>query len=266
MSVEAKPAATLILIKESAPLAAKNFELFMVQRNHQIDFASGALVFPGGKIDDTDKTLAHSESGIVVNDLAKEPLIFAIAAIRETFEESGILFAVNKNNLKPISIGHLRDLQKYRAALVRGEYSFSNLLNDENLLLDVNALSLFTRWITPEQMPKRFDTYFFIARAPEGQLGLHDGYESIDSLWITPTKALAEADSGKYKIIFPTLMNLRRLSEYNNFDDTIRVLKTTTVKTIIPWTETINGEIFLKIPENAGYNITAIPLTEVMRN
>ena len=272
MTNEAKPAATLILVRDleqSDNKATNNaFELFMIQRNHQIDFASGALVFPGGKVEKQDKTLSLFNQSKIKNKkpLSPEILSYAVTAIRETFEETGILFAIDKNTHRLISPEQLSKLQKHREELAKGDCNFSELLESENLILDINQLSPFARWITPELMPKRFDTYFFIAQLPEGQEGIHDGNESIHSIWITAEQALKEANSDKYKIIFPTMMNLKRLAEYKNYNAVLNSLIDYDLKAIMPWTENIEGEMFLKIPEDAGYTTTQVPIAEIMRN
>ncbi|MBV1872547.1 MAG: NUDIX hydrolase, partial [Gammaproteobacteria bacterium] len=124
----------------------------------------------------------------------------------------------------------------------------------------------FAHWVTPEMMPKRFDTHFYLARAPEGQTGSHDGRESVDSIWITPQKAISDAEEGKLKVIFPTRMNLMRLAQYSSVEDAISSTARNEVVTVMPWTEQQETGAMLCIPDNAGYDVTAISVEEVMRS
>jgi len=115
-------------------------------------------------------------------------------------------------------------------------------------------------------MPKRFDTHFYLAQAPTGQLGFHDGSESVDSLWISPQQALQRADEGSLKIIFPTRMNLMRLAQYASVEAAIEDTLRQPVVSIMPWTEEKPAGVMLCIPENAGYEVTEVPIEVVMRS
>ena len=258
------PSSTIVIARDKQ--SGTGIEIFMVVRHHQIDFASGALVFPGGKVSksDFDPDLRKQVSASSAPDEAQLPLM--VAAIREAFEESGILFA------RPAEGGSLIDnkiverLEPYRSQLEKNQCSMAEFTKKEALTLALDELHHFAHWVTPEMMPKRFDTHFYLARGPEGHSGSHDGYESVGSIWITPQQALSDAEEGKLKVIFPTRMNLMRLTQYSSVDEAISATKQQEVVTVMPWTEQKETGAMLCIPDNAGYEITEISVEEVMRS
>lgn len=158
-TVEIKPAATVLLIRDPEESSAPGPEVFMVVRHHEIDFASGALVFPGGKVDPGDH--AEELSGFIPN--ADDPLLsFKIASIRESFEEAGVFLARNKATGELVSGERLKQLEaKYRKALQDGKIDILSVVAAENLELATDLLVHYAHWITPVHMPKRFDTHFF---------------------------------------------------------------------------------------------------------
>ena len=130
---------------------------------------------------------------------------------------------------------HLRDIEtRHRAAMTAGERSFGAILAAENLVLAPEAMAHFAQWITPVHVPKRFDTHFFLAAAPSDQVALHDGHEAVDSLWIRPGAALAGAQTGAYKLVFPTLMNLQKLARNTQSAQAIDVARASQVVTVVP--------------------------------
>ena len=257
------PSSTIIIARDKQ--SGTGIEIFMVVRHHQIDFASGALVFPGGKVSesDFDPDLRKQVSANSAPDEAQLPLM--VAAIREAFEESGILFARPTEGGSLIDIEALERLEPYRSQLEKSQCSMTEFTNKEALTLAFDELHHFAHWVTPEMMPKRFDTHFYLARGPEGHSGSHDGYESVDSIWITPKQALSDAEEGKLKVIFPTRMNLMRLSQYNSVEEAIFASKQQPVVTVMPWTEQKDAGATLCIPDNAGYDVTEMSVAEVMR-
>ena len=226
-------AATVLLVRDAA---GGGLEVFMVERHHQIDFATGALVFPGGKVDDADtdpRLRARCAGAEALDDAA---LALRVAAIRETFEECGVLLA--------------HGLARAPAA----DPDFTGLVLRESLALACDRLVPFAHWITPEVVPKRFDTYFFLAAAPADQLALHDGRESVDSLWIAPAAALGEAEAGRRTIIYPTLMNLARLAQARDVADAFARAAAQPVVTVQPALAVgAGGKRELRIPADAGY-------------
>jgi len=248
-----RPAATVMLLRDRA----EGLEIFMVRRHHQIDFASGALVFPGGKTapGDTDPALGALADG--AEGWSAERLALAAAAIREAFEESGILLARERSGMLP-GRARMDALDHYRAPLDKGEMGITAMLSAESLRLACDLLTPFAHWITPPIMPKRFDTHFFLAEAPADQLAGHDGRESVDSVWIRPTDALAEPK--KWKVIFPTKMNLLKLSQASTVAGAIAEARATPPVTVEPWVEESETGAVLRIRADAGYGDVAEPI------
>lgn len=248
---EPVPAATIVMLRDGP----EGLEVFMVVRHHQIDFASGALVFPGGKADpaDFDARLAPRLTGA-----AADPDLRAnqVAAIRESFEECGVLLARSEGSDQLIDGARLATLEAYRDRLHKGDLSIFEFLEQENLTLACDALTHFAHWVTPDMMPKRFDTHFFLAVAPPDHLAIHDGHESVDSVWIRPADALAEAAAGTKTIIFPTLRNIEKLAQFESCAAAISATHGTTPVRVLPWTEKREDGNYLCIPPEAGYEIS----------
>ncbi|MBT7333322.1 MAG: NUDIX hydrolase [Gammaproteobacteria bacterium] len=247
----AKPSGTILLLREDAAA----LEVFMVVRHHQIDFASGALVFPGGKADpqDFDDALQPHLTGAATEPAARA---IQVSAIREAFEECGVLLAREVGSQKLISGKRLASLEHYREALNSGEVSLLDFLAKEQLILACDTLVHFAHWITPEMMPKRFDTHFYLALAPADHVALHDGYESVDSVWISPADAVAEAAAGTKTVIFPTLRNLEKLAESKTPAEAMATAKAKPVVPVLPWTEQREDGNYLCIPIEAEYAIS----------
>ncbi len=249
------PAATILLVRDGEA----GIESFMVKRHHQIDFASGALVFPGGKLakGDSDARLRGLIDG--ADSYTDEELALAACAIREAFEESGILLARRGGAL--LSAAEVDALDQYRAPLNDESLPLADFLEANGLRLAADTLVRFARWITPDMMPKRFDTWFFIAAAPEGQLGAHDGYESVDSVWVTPEQAIAEPE--RWTVIFPTRMNLLKLGQSKTVAAALSAAASKPVITVTPWVEPREGGAVLRIQPDAGYGDPQEPLSNV---
>ncbi len=219
MPSEPRPASTILLLRDGAA----GLEVFMVVRHHAIDFAGGALVFPGGRVEEADARLGEA---------------FRIAAIREAFEESGILLARRGDAL----------LEEH--SLPR-EGDFHALLAEHALTPAEDALVHFAHWITPEDMPKRFDTHFFAAHAPARQIGRHDGGEAVESLWIKPGQAVEEADAGLRTLVFATRLNLLKLARFASAAEALAGAGP--VVTVRPEAFTDEQGRWMRIPEEAGY-------------
>jgi 8-oxo-dGTP pyrophosphatase MutT (NUDIX family) len=246
------PSATIIIGRESS----QGFEIFMVVRHHEIDFASGALVFPGGKTNPGDHDPEIRQYCIGAEDINDEDLATRVAAIRETYEESGILLARQQGDEGIVPGNRLQELLDYREKLTSGSLNILDFLKAESLTLAIDQLTLFAHWITPEMMPKRFDTFFYLAVAPEDHLGVHDGSESVDSIWIAPKKALTENKAGKYIMLFPTRMNIQKLGRSVTLSEAITTAKNSSVVSVQPWIENRDGGPFLCIPKEADYDVT----------
>lgn len=218
-----RPAATILLLRD----APSGMEVLMVARAREVDFASGALVFPGGRVEPADAALAPQG----------DPLgAFRIAAIREAWEESGILLAHPPGPDVPPEGEFLAHLH---ARGVRPAHA---------------ALTPFAHWITPAHSAKRFDTHFFLAHAPEGQEAIHDGREAVEALWVRPDQAVEEADAGRRTLVFATRLNLLRLAQFRSAEAAIAAARAAPIVTVMP--EPISdgaGGTLLRIPAEAGY-------------
>ncbi len=251
------PAATIMMLRDDDD----GLEVFMVVRHHQIDFASGALVFPGGKADpaDFDSALDDYLDGAMTDPDMKA---IQVASIREAFEECGVLLARTAGTDELISGERLAELESYRDQLHKGELTILEFLQRENLRLACDTLNHFAHWVTPPMMPKRFDTHFFLAAAPADHLAVHDGHESVDSVWIKPAEALADAASGKRTVIFPTLRNIEKLDKHKTTSEAIAATEDRTPVMVLPWTEKRDDGNYLCIPPEAGYDISEEKMPE----
>jgi 8-oxo-dGTP pyrophosphatase MutT (NUDIX family) len=253
----ARPASTILLLRDSAgPDGKGEIEVFMMVRHYEIDFNSGALVFPGGSVDAGDHDIAgKSELYAGGEGLDGEALGFRIAAIRETFEESGILLTKPRGSTTLVDAKRAGKIEALnRTALCEGKTTFPNVLTDNGMLLALDELVPYAHWITPEGMPKRFDTWFFLAAAPPEQAGAHDGKESTDSIWVSPREALAGGESGRFKLPFPTTRNLIKLGKHRSVKAALDDARGKTVVTVMPVMTRLNGGRQLRIPADAGYD------------
>ena len=215
-----RPAATVIIARPSA----SQFEILMLKRTNAAIFAGGMYVFPGGKIDarDSDTALLPHLSPLSPNQSAQKTALGDqwqacwVAAIRETFEEAGILLAYNRDN--QLVDTKTINTHEYRSAIHAEKSSMIDLCRNESFSLALDQLHFFNRWVTPEGRPRRFDTRFFIARAPKHQLHLHDGQETTDSLWISPGDALQRNAAGDFDMMRVTIKQLDTLNGFKSIE------------------------------------------------
>jgi 8-oxo-dGTP pyrophosphatase MutT (NUDIX family) len=233
---DAIPAATLIVVREKAGGAP---ELLIVERAGGMAFAAGALVFPGGRIDEADRRLSD-QLGI---DAA------AVAAIRETVEETAVPVALSPTPSASAS----REMQD---ALV-ADALFANLLRDYGISLDIETLTPFARWVPRFHAVRRFDTLFFIVRCPDGdwEPRVIEG-ECAGAEWLTAAEVLDRDQRGEARLIFPTRRNLERLAQHGSFEDIRADALTHPIEPVTPWVEEREGERFITIPDYLGYPVT----------
>ncbi len=234
----------------------------MVRRNPRSEFVGGAFVFPGGAVDASDADLARfvydlddtEASGLL--GLESGGLAWLTAAARELFEEAGMLLAVEPSG-KPIDPGSDRALAEQliegRRRLNSKSSTLAEILDELGLYLDVRRLHFFAHWITPPGQPRRYDTRFFLCEMPSGQDPVHEGEETTDSLWISPTSALRAASEGKMTIIFPTLKNLERLASFETIEELIAWAKDHRPETVRPRVKIDAGAVSILIPGDEGY-------------
>lgn len=238
-------ASTILLLRDGA----SGLEVFMVVRHHQIDFASGALVFPGGSVEPGDRDLADDAMLCPpIAGVSPDLMALRVGAIRETFEECGLLLAREFGNAQLVG----RDIAA-RVDQDGGRTAFAEMMERHRLAPAVDLLTPYSHWVTPTFMPKRFDTHFFLAAAPGDQLAAHDGRESVDSIWINPRTALADSKNGRYTVVFATRLNLEMLAQANTVAEALAQAARRRIVTVIPELVEKDGARRLRLPLEAGY-------------
>jgi 8-oxo-dGTP pyrophosphatase MutT (NUDIX family) len=260
MSSPANPAATLLLLRDAPP-----FEVLMVRRAYEIDFAGGALVFPGGRTHAADHDAAWDRLADQRADWDLGERARRIAAVREAFEESGLLLArtaTARGFDAPLADADaVAGLSEARAKIAADARLFAPSLEAAGLVLALDALTPFAHWITPQGMPKRFDTSFYLARAPETQASAFgDGREAVEAVWVAPAVALEGWANGELRILFPTRLNLEKLAESGSAEEAIAAAASRTIVTVEPRIVKEGDALVLAIPAEAGYSVTREPL------
>jgi len=217
--VPIRPAATVMLVRDAA---VGDVEVFVLRRTARAVFAAGVYVFPGGRVDAAD----GGDDGVCAGlddaaasaalGLERGGLAYWVAAIRECFEESGILLAGRRRGSGAAPLG-----DDDRRLVHDGTVTMSELCRRHDLVLDAGSLRYVAHWVTPLGEPRRFDTRFFVAAAPEGQEGRHDDTETVASRWVRPADALAEFAAGDLVLLPPTVTTLRWLAEASSVADVL---------------------------------------------
>jgi len=245
MSDDAIPAATLIVVRDRDGAAP---ELLMVERAEGMAFAAGALVFPGGRIDEADAGLGR-RLGIEAS---------LVAAIRETIEETAIPVGLAPLPSPATSL-HLQQ------ELVADE-PFSHLLDAHGLSIDVAALTAFARWVPKFHAVRRFDTLFYVAECPPGdwQVQVVEG-ECASAAWISASEVLERERRGEARLIFPTRRTLERLAQHETFEAIRADALAHAIEPVTPWVEEHDGEKFITIPAHLGFPVTQEKLEGLWR-
>jgi len=225
------PAATVTLVRDTA----HGLEVLLLQRNHESGFMPGMFLFPGGAVDAGDAApemcerccgLDERRAGAVLGS-TERALAYWAAAIRECFEEAGVLLAYDAGGAM-IGLGGAEARERYaayRAQLNAGERAFVDVLRAERLQLAVDRLTYFSHWITPVGAPRRYDTRFFVAAAPGEQDALHDNRETIHHVWMAPGAALDRHRRGEYKMRSPTVRTLEDFADYGSAEQLIAAMR-----------------------------------------
>ena len=240
-----RPAATVVLLRD----VGSAFEVFLVRRTPGAAFMAGAHVFPGGKLDDSDASpeLLEHVDGLTLASAAThlggdlDPAVamaLHVAAIRETFEESGVLLGATGPGVS---------LPALRRALLSGT-PFLLAMRDARAVLDAAALVPYARWITPAVEKRRFDARFFLARAPDGMVASHDAGETVAGAWVTPRHAVAAHLDGRLELPPPTLRTLEALSAFRSVDEACDDARRRPPPVIRPVFKDLEGRWVLALP------------------
>ncbi|MGE3957795.1 MAG: NUDIX domain-containing protein [Vicinamibacterales bacterium] len=225
--VPIKPASTIVVMRDGA----EGPELFLVRRHYSIAFMAGAHVFPGGRVDPADGDADASWCDLPEAGPGWPSTAFAVAAIRELFEEAGILLARAPEGPMVTIEGTDRRpwVERSRTAVHDGTLGLRHLLARESLRLAVDTVVPFAHWVTPPIEVRRFDTWFFLCMLPAGQEARHDTHESIDSGWFTPRAALDACRQGRINLPPPTWATLRELEPFATAAEAIAWARTRTI-------------------------------------
>ena len=253
------PAATLVLLRDRP---GGGVECLLMRRHLKSKFAAGDFVFPGGKIeaDDNPEDAAAWCRGLEVTEAARRlalqdsprtALGFWIGAIRETFEEAGLLLAVDADG-RDVAVNAPR-FAEYRRACHTDNRAFWTMVRTEGLRLATDRVVYFAHWITPEEQPLRFDTRFFAAPAPDGQDATGDDHEMTDLKWLTPVEAVEAQRRGEITLRNPTVKNLLLFDGARTTTEALDAVRRREVRTIRPRVIMENGERRVLMPGDPGY-------------
>ena len=249
--VVARPSATVMIARDGQ----NGLEIFMVARDRQGGFASGAVVFPGGKVDPDDHAEAWGPSARKLPAKGPESQYW-IAAVRETFEESGLLIAERAGGGR-LSASDVAEIgAAHRGKILDGSLKFSAFAQSLRIVPAFGEMVHFAYWVTPVTMPKRFETHFFLVHAPEDHVATHDGQEAVRSFWVSPREIVAEADAGKQVLVPATRANLELLAESETVADALAAARDRSIVPVMPVVEKTDGGIVIKIRDDAGYQKT----------
>jgi glyoxylase-like metal-dependent hydrolase (beta-lactamase superfamily II)/8-oxo-dGTP pyrophosphatase MutT (NUDIX family) len=210
--VTPRPAATILLLRDTAD----GLQVLMTRRSATASFAPGAYVFPGGALDDTDASEAAVACARARTDQDDAHRHFAAAALREAFEELGVLLAWRRGTELPCPPEVVRTLDRSHDGDLYAQ------LADAGLELAIDRTGWLSHWITDRDLPKRFDVRFFVAPMPDGQEPDADGYEQFEPVWVNPADALRRHEQGSFSMIFPTIRTLRQLQRFATVDEVLR--------------------------------------------
>jgi len=252
------------MVVRDGPHGSSPLEVLMLRRSLQADFVGGAYVFPGGAVDPLDagpraRGRCPERPGAVGAALGTGPgaLGHAVAAVRECFEEAGLLLARGPDG-SPVSFADPRVAQRFarhRAALNARERSFLDVCEAEGLELAVDELHSFAHWITPEGAPRRYDTWFFVAAAPPGQSPAHDSAETISHLWVRPADALERHRAGEMELILPTIVNLQAIGRFARSADLLEAAsQEREIETVLPRVVADGDGVRLVLPGDPAYD------------
>lgn len=247
--VEVQPAATVMLVRDASGRRGGSLEVLMLRRHPESVFAADAWVFPGGRVDEGDRSgtpIALGPSDAEASRALGLPsggLAYWVAAARECFEEAGILLArhahtgawldtstLSFRGTPPSPRWSAARLARYRRDVHAGVTSLGAVLEAEGLVLDLSGVHYVSHWITPPGFTaRRFDTRFFLAVAPPGQIASHDATETVESRWTAPAEALARGADGEIHLVIPTIANLEALARFSSTTELVAAARANSI-------------------------------------
>ena len=265
-----RDAATVMLVRD----VDDGMEVFMLRRNLKSDFVGGAYVFPGGAVDEADRHAdleavcegrSDDEASVLLN-VDRGGLAYWVAAIRESYEEAGVLLAYNLDGdvISFAADDMAERFRVHRKAVDSGDLRLIEVCELEHLRLAVDQIHYFSHWITPVGPPRRYDTRFFVAAAPAEQVPLHDDRETIASLWVRPADALARHRAGELDMIMPTISNLEAIVRFNRSSELLEAAAAIgEIPAILPRIANVGDGVRILLPGDDGYDqaVNAPPIT-----
>ncbi|QSP95443.1 MBL fold metallo-hydrolase [Marinobacter salinisoli] len=256
--MDIRPAATLALTRDTS----NGIEVLLLQRSWEAIFLPGYYVFPGGALDPEESDARRHTAGpgdthvSQIMSLSEGGQDYMLAAVRECFEEAGILLATDRTG-QLIAGDH--PVHQDRRAVIRGEQPLAELCRRHQLTIPLDRLAYLSHWVTPPGPPRRFDTRFFVTVAPEDQPASHDGQETIDHLWISPSQALDDHRAGTRLLGLPTLRTLRILSDFDTTSALMRYAHANPpeAKPEAPWPALRKGKPVMLEPGAPAYDEAA---------
>ena len=266
--IEPTDAATTMLVRD-APAGDENagegdrMQVLMLRRNALSTWAGGISLFPGGAVDEADRgeeiaafCRGQDDAGASrLLGLDRGGLGHYVAAVRECFEEAGVLLAAVDG--RPLSFGDAEvasRFEEHRRRLNDGSSTLADICAAEGLTLELGGLRYVSHWITPEGSPRRYDTRFFTAAVPEDQQALHDDHEVVASVWIEPEEALRLGEEGSMVLWFPTIKNLEAIARFKTAAAMMATPAAATVPAVLPRV-TVDGEAArIVLPGDEAYD------------
>lgn len=231
---KALPASSILLIRDGMG----GVEVLMIERAKTMKFAPGAFVFPGGKVDATDQQNWRWQ-GITTGRGVYRDFNFRVAALRELYEEAGVL-----------------QIDRPRRHTLFSGLPFADLVRYSGGKLDIANMVPFAHWVTPEPMPRRFDTHFYLAEH-NGQVAQHDGNEAVSLKWVNPRKVLSDWEENKVPLMFPTRLNLMKLARSSTAAGAIQQARRSPVVRTLPVVNMSAAGVKLEIDKATGYEVTS---------
>lgn len=259
--VELRPAATVMVVRDGDA----GVEVFMLRRNPNSAFVGGAYVFPGGAVDPHDESVdleavcggrTDADASVQLG-LERGGLAYWVAAVRECFEECGLLLAYDRSGdvIRFDDDAVMARFVEHRLRVDAAELRMVDLCAAEGLSLACDAMHYFSHWITPVGPPRRYDTRFFVARAPDAQVGAHDDRETVANLWVRPADALERHRAGELEMIIPTISNLAALARFDTADEVVEAARSIAeVPAILPKLVHEDGGSRILLPGDPGYD------------